>query len=138
MPSINSLYPLFSVADPAAARDFLTGLFDLEVVFDAPWYVHLSQGGPAGFNVALIAEGHDSMPPGERDRGRSVLLTVEVDDATALDSRLRAERAEIVQPLRDDPTGQRHVMVRVPGGPVLDVVEWIAAPADPEAAQAST
>jgi hypothetical protein len=51
-------------------------------------------------------------------------------DATAADARLRAAGVPVVLPLRDEPFGQRHVMVADTNGVLVDVVQPI--PADPE------
>jgi hypothetical protein len=53
-----------------------------------------------------------------------------VPDAAAVDARLRAAGVRVMLPLRDEPFGQRHVMVADPNGVLVDVVQPI--PADPD------
>jgi catechol 2,3-dioxygenase-like lactoylglutathione lyase family enzyme len=53
-----------------------------------------------------------------------------VPDAEEVDARLRAAGVRVVLPLRDEPFGQRHVMVADPNDVLVDVVQTI--PADPD------
>jgi hypothetical protein len=52
-----------------------------------------------------------------------------VPDATEVDARLRAAGVRVVLPLRDEPFGQRHVIVADLNNVLVDVVQAI--PPDP-------
>jgi catechol 2,3-dioxygenase-like lactoylglutathione lyase family enzyme len=65
------------------------------------------------------------VPAGFRAVPAGSLVTVEVDDATALRTRAAELGAEVVLDLRDEPWGQRHFIVSDPDGLLVDVVQVI-------------
>jgi hypothetical protein len=60
-------------------------------------------------------------------RGDALVLTFEVDDADAALRELVATGVQPEEPLRDEPWGQRHLMLRDPAGVWVDIVQVIAA-----------
>ncbi len=57
--------------------------------------------------------------------GKGLLLTFQVEDATAEFKRLKGNGLEIAYPLHDEPWGQRRFAVRDPSGTWVDVIEQI-------------
>ena len=54
-----------------------------------------------------------------------MLVNLELDDVDAVAARLEAAGVPVVQALRSEPFGQRHVIVRDPGGVLVDVITEI-------------
>jgi len=130
MVTVHRIYPVLYSTDVARARDFYTTHFDFEVTFDSDWYASLRHRRNTDHELAIIDSSHASIPAGSRDRVSHLLLNIEVDDATAEAERLRQTGAEIVQELRDEDFGQRHLIVAAPDGVLVDVIEEI--PPSPE------
>src|SRR5688572_11285289 len=103
---IKDLYAIVVTERHAACRDF-----------DVRWFVSLAATGDHPFGLAFMAPDHPSQPPG-RDvfNGKGVLLTLQVDDATAEFERLAAGGVAIAHALRDEPWGQRRFAVYDPAG----------------------
>ncbi|MET0283114.1 MAG: VOC family protein [Polyangiales bacterium] len=111
-------------SDVARLRAFFVDTFSYEVTVDIGWFVSLRH--PAlGSTLDLWSEQHESARELPRGAAGFVLAYLTPDVALA-EKRAVAAGAEVVQPLRDEPWGQRHVLLRVPGGPILDLVQRIA------------
>lgn len=67
-----------------------------------------------------------------------VLVAVETNVADTVAVRASAQGPAVVQPLRDEAWGQRHVILRDPEGLLVDVVQPIAPSADFAAACSGT
>ena len=115
------------VADVRASVDFYRRLLGLDVIVDHGWYAELGAGGRT--LLALVASGHETVPPDAVAPARGLLVTFEVDDAGAVAD----VAAEMGDPIRWPLTvelGQRHVMVADPDGTIVDAVERV--PMTPE------
>jgi catechol 2,3-dioxygenase-like lactoylglutathione lyase family enzyme len=110
------------VADVAASRDFYARLLGLEVGVDHGWYVELTQDGRVV--LALVEDGHETVPAASAGPPRGLLVSFEVDDAAT--GRVRAGElgAPTVVELCTE-LGQRHVMVADPDGTIVDVIERV-------------
>jgi catechol 2,3-dioxygenase-like lactoylglutathione lyase family enzyme len=122
---VNTLYPVICSADVAASRDFYTALLGLRVVFDSGWYVQLQDTRTTAAQLGIVETGHSSVPARFGQAPAGVLISVEVDDATAAHRRAVAAGLTIAQPLRDEVFGQRHFMTVDPDGLLVDVIEPI-------------
>lgn len=121
--NVTSFYPVLMSDDVATATAFYRDVVGFETVFDGGWYTSLRLGG---FELAIVAADHDSVPDGfRRAVVGGLLLNLEVDDADAASDRLVAAGAVVVQPLRDEAFGQRHVIFAAPDGVLLDVIQPI-------------
>jgi catechol 2,3-dioxygenase-like lactoylglutathione lyase family enzyme len=78
------------------------------------WFTTLShQDRP--YELAFVRADHDTVPEGYRGRRtQGLIIGLLVPDAAAVDARLRAAGVRVMLPLRDEPLGQRHVMVADP------------------------
>jgi catechol 2,3-dioxygenase-like lactoylglutathione lyase family enzyme len=130
---LRSCYPVLCTADVAASADFYRRHFGFESAFEADWYVSLRHPDTDD-ELALLDPAHPSVPQGYGDLARGVLVNLELDDVDAVAARLEAAGVPVVQPLRSEPFGQRHVIVRDPGGVLVDVITEI--PPAPEFAEA--
>ena len=130
---LRSCYPVLGSADVAASAAFYIEHFGFEPAFEADWYVSLRHPD-SGHELALLDPSHPSVPDGYGEVARGVLVNLELDDVDAVAARLEGAGVPIVQPLRSEPFGQRHVIVRDPGGVLVDVITEI--PPAPEFAAA--
>ena len=130
---LRSCYPVLCTTDVAASAAFYRAHFGFEPAFEADWYVSLRHPD-SGDELALLDPAHPSVPGGSGETARGVLVNLEVDDVDAVAARLDSAGAPVVQPLRSEPFGQRHVIVRDPGGVLVDVITEI--PPAPEFAEA--
>lgn len=124
---VRSIHPVVVVDNVDATQAFYTDLFGLPTTFDADWFVQLRAEAPGAVELAAVQAGHPTVPSHWKTAGH-VLVTVEVDDATA--ARTRAEQLGLkpVMELRNESFGQRHFMVTDPDGVLVDVVEYLFIP----------
>lgn len=123
---MSDTYPLITVKQLGASRDFFVSLFGMSVVFEASWVAMLArrEGGP--IVLGLMTADHPSVPPGpEEFSGKGMILTLQVEDAAAEHARLQAAGAPIVYGLATEPWGQKRFITRDPSGILVDVVEQI-------------
>ncbi len=122
--SVTSLYPVLMSHDVPAAATFYRDLLDFETTFETDWYVSLRLGG---FELAIVAHDHPTVPDGYRELPRGVIVNLEVDDVDALHRRLSgAAGVDVVSPLRDEDFGQRHFLLAAPDGALLDIIQPVA------------
>jgi catechol 2,3-dioxygenase-like lactoylglutathione lyase family enzyme len=122
-----SSFPVFIVADLAAAKGFYTGHFDFGIAFENDWYLHLvtASGVQVGFMLpdqpTQPAMFHPAYP------GQGVIFSLEVADADAAYAAAREKALKIVLDLRSEDWGQRHFCIEDPNGLHLDIVQTIEA-----------
>jgi catechol 2,3-dioxygenase-like lactoylglutathione lyase family enzyme len=121
--------PCLLVEDVPASAGFYIQHFGFQPRVELDWFTTLShQDRP--YELAFVRADHDTVPEGYRGRRtQGLVIGLLVPDAAAVDARLRTAGVRVVLPLRDEPFGQRHVMVADPNGVLVDVVQPI--PADP-------
>lgn len=117
-------YPVLCSEDVAASARFYRDHFGFEPTFESDWYVSLRHPA-AGSELAILDPAHESVPDGYGTPARGVLVNFELDDVDAVAERLEAAGVPVVQPLRSEAFGQRHVIVRDPGGVLVDVITEI-------------
>lgn len=121
--SVTSFYPVVMSADVSSAADFYRRVLDFETTFEADWYVSLRRGT---FELALLDADHPTVPAGFGRPVQGLLLNLEVEDVDAEHRRLVDEHGlRPVLPLRDEPFGQRHLIVEAPDGVLVDVIQPI-------------
>ena len=119
-------FVLFVVDDPAACRQFYVDHLGFEVAIDVGWYIVLSSGGERPMGLGFMQAGHPTQPARHRQpTSGSRFITFEVDDVDPIATRLLAAGLDIDVPLCDEPWGQRHLIVRDPGGNSVDIVKSI-------------
>lgn len=105
-----------------ACRAFYVDLFGCQVVFDSDWFVLLALGGG---ELGLLAPGHDDQAGAFQqplEEGRGIWVAIDVEDVDGEYRRLQAAGVRIEVPLRDEPWGDRHFVIRDPAGIAVDVV----------------
>lgn len=121
---LRTSYPVLCSEDVTASARFYREHFGFETTFEADWYVSLRHP-EAGSELAILDPAHHSVPEGYATVARGVLVNLELDDVDAVAERLDAAGVPVVQALRSEPFGQRHVIVRDPGGVLVDVITEI-------------
>ncbi len=105
--------PNLNVADLARARRFCAEVLGLtEERMDIGWVLRLASPDDAA-TVQLVT--------GDATAPEDSQLTVKVGDVDAAYDAARRAGHEVVHPLTDEPWGIRRFLVRVPGGPVVNV-----------------
>lgn len=122
---ISSYYPVITVSDVVATAAFYETHFGFNKGFDSGWYVHLVMPDHPTVNLAVMEAGHDSLPDGYRNKAQGLLLNFEVEDVDEIYARMTASDVEILRPLKDEPWGQRHFIMRDPAGVLIDVIKLI-------------
>jgi catechol 2,3-dioxygenase-like lactoylglutathione lyase family enzyme len=122
--------PCLLVEDVPASARFYIEHFGFQPRVELDWFTTLShQDRP--YEFAFIRADHETVSEDYRGRRtQGLIIGLLVPDAAAADARLRAAGVSVVLPLRDEPFGQRHVMVADPNGVLVDVVQPI--PANPD------
>lgn len=115
-------YPVLTTADVAGSAGFYRWHFGFVPLFESDWYVHLQLAEDAGVNLALLQKDHPTIPAPHSGPTSGLLLSFEVEDVDSLDRRLRDEGLSPVQPLRDEPFGQRHAIYPAPDGVLIDII----------------
>lgn len=119
-----------TVDDVDASSRFFRDHLGFRELMAADGFVSLGHDG-AGVDLVFLRRGIEVLPADLRDRpAAGVIVAFVVDDLAAEQSRLRAEGVEITLPIREEPWGERLLLVTDPNGVVVELVEW----ADPPAA----
>jgi uncharacterized glyoxalase superfamily protein PhnB len=100
--------------DPAAAREFYTGLFGFDIAMDMGWIATLASRENRGAQISIFER--DAEP------GRDPFVSIEVDDVDAVHARALALGNDVIYELRDEDWGVRRFMLRDPGGRVVNVL----------------
>lgn len=125
--AVTSFYPVLCTERLTESVAFYRTLFGFETTYTSDWYVSLRRPEPPGYELALVAAGHESVPAACRRPARGLLLNFEVADVDAEYARLVTDaglRAEL--PLRSEAFGQRHFIVAAPDGVLIDVITPVA------------
>jgi catechol 2,3-dioxygenase-like lactoylglutathione lyase family enzyme len=117
-----SFYPVIMTDAVAATAAFYVDHFRFAPAFTSDWYVHLTSTENPAINIAVLDHRHETVPAGYRQPVAGAILNFEVVDVDAVHARAQEEGWPIVQPLRDEPFGQRHFVTRDPAGTLVDIV----------------
>jgi catechol 2,3-dioxygenase-like lactoylglutathione lyase family enzyme len=126
----DNLFPLIQVRDVVQTAGFYRSHFGFTPVFESDWYMHLKGDSASLHELAIIAFDHDTIPEPGRKPTEGLILSFYVEDAQAEAERLSAAGVPIVQPLRDEVFGQRHLIASDPNGILIDIITAIEP--DPE------
>lgn len=110
--TINRVVPDVACADIEAGKRFYR-LLGLREVMDHGWVVAMASPTTPAAQVMLIQADPSGMHP---------VMSVEVDDVDAAHAAMRAEGADVVYAIRDEPWGVRRFFVRDPDGQIVNVV----------------
>lgn len=114
----------FVVDDPRATADFFATRFGFRPTVARPEYVQVRHDG-LGVEIGFVLTGLPESPSVFRAAfaGNGAWLTIEVADLAAALEPFVAENYPLVEPIRDRSFGERHFVVRAPGGILINVVE---------------
>lgn len=124
---IERVFPNLVVDDPAADREALEALLDLEVAFESDWYVQLRTRDGA-WELGLLRRGGPATPADATGPAGGTTITIVVAAVDPLVKRAHSAGVEVLAPPRDRFYGQRQLLLRLPGGAILD----LSAPCEPD------
>lgn len=117
-----------TVEDVAVSSKFLVDHFGYTEQMAADRFAALSRPD-GGVDIALHGRGLEVLPPELRDVPvAGTIVAFVVDDLDAEQDRLRAEGVEPSLPIREEPWGERLLLVTDPNGVVYELVEWAGPP----------
>lgn len=117
-----------TVDDVAASSKFLVDHFGYTERMSADGFVSLGRDD-AGIDLVFLRRGLEVLPPPLRDvPAAGTIVAFVIDDLEAAQARLRAEGVEPTLPIRDEPWGERLLLVTDPNGVVYELVEWATPP----------
>lgn len=122
---MRNIFPTICTDAVAEVRDFYRALLDVEVIFDAGWYVQLAGAEDPTRQIGIVDRTHDSVPAAFRSHPAGILVSIEVDDVDAVHERAVALGTPIALELRSEGFGQRHFMAVDPAGTLVDVITEI-------------
>ncbi len=134
-----SYYPVIMTSDVAGTSAFYQRYFEFEPAFAIDWYTHLVMAGDESVNLAIIEQGHETIPDVARSGVQGLILNFEVEDVDAEWERLVVRgglKRELE--LRDEDFGQRHFITADPNGVLIDIIKPIPPSADYQAQYAET
>jgi uncharacterized glyoxalase superfamily protein PhnB len=109
--NLKKLYALVTVESFAELKDFYCGHFEFSVSMEVPGYLHLT--GTGGAELAFILRDADACAV---FGGKGLTVCLEVADVDAEAARLTKAKVPVVVPLRDNPWGDRSIILRDPVG----------------------
>ncbi len=115
--------------EPATAAAFFVEHLGFEAQLDIGWFVSLVHPEHEGWELAITAADHESVPEAHRRPVRGTAVAVVVDDARRVHADLTAAGVRPLDEPVDHPWGQRQFFAPGPDGLLLDVLEMI--PPDP-------
>ncbi len=122
---INSLYPVICTDKVLESKTFYMDYFDLELTFEADWYISMRTKHEPHFELALLDYRHESIPDGFRIPTKGALINIEVPDVDAVYGRLSTAGLPMVRDIRSEAFGQRHFIIKDPSDLLVDVIQNI-------------
>lgn len=108
-------------ADVSETSQFYEFLLGMTRQFSADWFISLVHPDRDGMELGIIQRDHPIVPEALRGKPCGVMLTFVVADCDDVHTKAEAMGAEIVEPPRDMPYGQRRMLLRDPEGTVVDI-----------------
>lgn len=127
MIAIEALFPVMVVPNLEAVKHFYETVFGFTAVFyDPGFYLHLvspSSGVQIGFLLPFHASQPGFLHPVMAPEG--FVLSMEVKDAALAYAEAQRLALDVAMPLKTEPWGQIHFIVRDPAGMSVDVVQHL-------------
>ncbi|GIF15070.1 VOC family protein [Actinoplanes teichomyceticus] len=121
---ITSSVVALTVDDVPASSKFLADHFGYTERMSAEGFASLSRAD-GGVDVVFHAVGLEVLPPELRHVPvAGTIVAFVVDDLDAEQDRLRAEGVEPSLPIREEPWGERLLLVTDPNGVVYELASW--------------
>ena len=106
---------------PELTKAFFIGILGFKVKYESDWYIQLCAPENSEAEFGILAHDHELMPETYRGTPQSVYLTIPVPDVDEIYEAAMALGVEIIQPPKNEFYGQRRMLVREPGGCLVDV-----------------
>ncbi len=108
------------VKDPPSSRDFYTSHLGFETQIDTNAYIHLVHPR-TGFELAILREGelNEIKQLESSTTGEGLWLGLEVDDVDDESARLWDAGITILQAPKDQPWGERTIVIKDPNGVLI-------------------
>lgn len=115
-------FPVLTTPKLTECRDFYTRHFGFTVVFAADWYVHLA--AETGIQLGFLQPNHPTQPGFLHAAygGNGLIYTFEVDNVDQEYEKLKKSDILLLH-VRTEEWGQRHFMIKDPGGMIIDIVQ---------------
>jgi catechol 2,3-dioxygenase-like lactoylglutathione lyase family enzyme len=127
---VEAFGPSLLVEDVPASARFYIEHFGFRPRLELDWFTTLTHDDRP-YELGFLRADHPVVPESHRGRrADGLIIGLQVPDATEMDARLRAAGVRVVLSLRDEPFGQRHVIVADPNDVLVDIVQPI--PPDPD------
>ncbi|MDI6100635.1 VOC family protein [Actinoplanes sp. NEAU-A12] len=121
---ITSTAVSLTVDDVAASSKFLVDHFGYAERMSADGFASLGRED-GGVDLIFLQRGLEVLPPHLREvRAAGTIVAFVVSDLDGEQARLRAEGVELTLPIREEPWGERLLLVTDPNGVVYELVEW--------------
>jgi catechol 2,3-dioxygenase-like lactoylglutathione lyase family enzyme len=118
---IRRAMPVVRTDRPTEMRDFYRGFLGFRLAMDEDGMLMLASTSTPTTQLIVAWRSRTAVDPDVYD----VDVSIEVADVDAVYERARAERLEIVRPLRDEPWGIRRFFVRDPAGRTINIASHI-------------
>ncbi|MEA2047002.1 MAG: VOC family protein [Campylobacterota bacterium] len=119
-----SSFPVFTVKDLTAAKNFYTENLGFTVAFDGDWYIHLIS--TSGVQIGFLLPDQPSQPPifQKPYLREGVIFSLEVEDVDASYTVAKSKSLNIVLELQSEEWGQRHFSIEDPNGIYIDILQY--------------
>ena len=107
--------------DVEKTAGFYQELLGMKRAGDFGWFIVLMHDDMPGFEMGVLDKDHDTIPSGVSLNPAGYILTFVVDDLEGVYARAISMQTEILQEPTNMPYGQQRLMLRDPGGSVVDV-----------------
>ena len=122
-------FPLLITSELEAIKQFYETMFGFNAVFYEPtFYLHLISPS-SGDQLGFMMPNHPSQPEFLHTpmAPEGYLTTFEVKSAAEAYAQAQEMKLDFELPLKEEPWGQIHFIIRDPGGFLVDVVEHLEA-----------
>lgn len=121
----NKLHPLIITDKLTETTEFYKNHFEFDEAFTSDWYIQLAHEN--GTEIAVMVDGAANQPEflHQPFGGSGMVMTFEVDDATAQYETFKSKGATFLKELTDEEWGQRHFILQDPAGVYVDVVQYL-------------
>ena len=102
------------------SKAFYINLFNFNVAFDSDWFVNLVSEGNE-LELGIMQSDHDLIPDEYKGKPNGMYITLVVDSAVAIYEKAKELGVEIVHPPEMTFYGQKRLLLKDPGGVLVDV-----------------
>ena len=104
----------------SASKAFYTNLFNFEIAFESDWFVNLVSEG-SGLELGIMQADHELVPEAYKGKPNGMYITLVVDNAVAIYEKAKNLGIEVIQQPEITFYGQKRLLLKDPGGVLVDV-----------------